>query len=76
MALGRRVMTLFERRGSREAGASPAPGSDDLRAPRAARRTVLDERRRVSESTLEAMFAYQDELDRAVPRQRRGAGRH
>ena len=76
MALGRRVMTLFERRGSRGPGASPAPGSSDPQAPREARHHTVDERRRVSESTLEAMFAYQDELDRAVPRQRRGAGRH
>ena len=30
----------------------------------------------VTESTLEAMFAYQHEVGSAIPRQRRGAGRH
>jgi hypothetical protein len=30
----------------------------------------------VTEATLEAMFAYQHEVATAVPRQRRGAGRH
>jgi hypothetical protein len=45
---------------------------------RGRRRPTHAETRRpaVSESTLEAMFAYQHEVASAIPRQRRSAGRH
>jgi len=76
MALARRVRLLFDRRSSRSSGVSPKAIGSGPEAPRHSLARGSDESRRVSESTLESMFAYQDELSRMVPRQRRRAGRH
>jgi hypothetical protein len=75
MALGRRVMTLFGRRRVTGSSDSRTPSPSDAGAPRHAVASRAGSGRQVSESTLEAMFAYQDELSRTFPRQRRGAGR-
>lgn len=46
----------------------------DRRGRRRSRAPAKDSRA-VPEATLEAMFAYQHELSRTIPRQRRGGGR-
>ncbi len=75
MARARRVLTLFDRRTSRGSGSPSTPEPSASDPSRQGPAAGADDARRVHESTLEAMFAYQDELSRAVPAQRRGAGR-